>query len=126
MTDVTAAFWAARWRRLLDRPADAELRAARLGRDLLRWQALQHDIALGEAQPAHLPAQTAGQILTTLPGVAIVRAAEFSAHSLPIERWPTPEHLSSATARRPRPISPRPSPAAARSAAKGCPNTATG
>jgi transposase len=97
MTDATAAFWAARWRRLLDPPADAELRAARLGRDLLRWRALQHDIALGEAQLAELLAQTAGQILTTLPGVAIVRAAEFSAHTLPIERWPTPEHLYSAT-----------------------------
>jgi transposase len=97
MTDATAAFWAARWRRLLDPPADAELRAARLGRDLLRWRALQHDIALGEAQLAELLAQTAGQILTTLPGVAIVRAAEFSAYTLPIERWPTPEHLYSAT-----------------------------
>lgn len=97
MTDATAAFWAARWRRLLDPPADAELRAARLGRDLLRWQALQHDIALGEAQLGELLAQTAGQILTTLPGVAIVRAAEFSAYTLPIERWPTAEHLYSAT-----------------------------
>jgi transposase len=97
MTDATAAFWAARWRRLLDPPADAELRAARLGRDLLRFKALQHDIALGEAQLGELLAQTAGQILTTLPGVAIVRAAEFSAYTLPIERWPTAEHLYSAT-----------------------------
>jgi transposase len=97
VTDATAAFWAGRWTRLLDPPADAELRAARLARDLRRWQDLQHDIALAEAQLAELLAQTAGQILTTLPGVAIVRAAEFSAYTLPIERWATPEHLYSAT-----------------------------
>lgn len=97
MTDQTAWFWAQRWRRLLDPPADAELRAARLQRDLRRWQGLQHDIALAEVQLAQLLAQTAGQILTTLPGVAVVRAAEFSAYTLPIERWATPEHLYSAT-----------------------------
>jgi transposase len=71
MTCATAAFWAQRWKRLLAPPPDAELRAA-----------LE---------------QTPGQILTTLPGVAIVRAAAFSAYTLPIERWPTPEHLYSAT-----------------------------
>jgi transposase len=97
MTDATAAFWAGRWRRLLDPPADAELRAARLGRDLGRWKELQHDIVLADDQLTALLAQTAGQILTTLPGVAIVRAAEFSAYSLPVERWATPEHLYSAT-----------------------------
>jgi transposase len=97
MTDATAAFWAGRWRRLLDPPADAELRAARLGRDLGRWKELQHDIVLADDQLTALLAQTAGQILTTLPGVAIVRAAEISAYSLPVERWATPEHLYSAT-----------------------------
>jgi transposase len=97
MTDATAAFWAGRWRRLLDPPADAELRAARLGRDLGRWKELQHDIVLADDQLTAPLAQTAGQILTTLPGVAIVRAAEFSAYSLPVERWATPEHLYSAT-----------------------------
>jgi transposase len=35
--------------------------------------------------------------LTTLPGVAIVRAAVFSAYTLPIERRASPEHLFSAT-----------------------------
>jgi hypothetical protein len=119
MTDQTAAFWAARWRRLLDPPADAELRAARLQRDLRRWQGLQHDIALADDQLTALLAQTAGQILTTLPGVAVVRAAEFSAYTLPIERWPTPEHLYSAPDWPPRPISPRRSPGADGSAAKG-------
>jgi transposase len=69
MTEPTAAFWAARWKRLLPPPADAEL----------------------------LLAQTPGQVLTSLPGVAVVRAAAFSAFTLPIERWPTPEHLYSAT-----------------------------
>jgi transposase len=97
MTVATAEFWAGRWKRLLDPPADALLRAARLGRDLRRWQELQQDIVLAEHQLAGLLAETAGQILTTLPGVATVRAAEFSAYTLPIERWPTPEHLYSAT-----------------------------
>jgi transposase len=97
MTDATATFWAQRWRWLLAPPADAELRAARLGRDLRRWQDLQADIELADEQLAGLLEQTAGQILTTLPGVAVVRAAAFSAYTLPIERWPTPEHLYSAT-----------------------------
>jgi transposase len=97
MTDQTAAFWAGRWKRLLDPPPDAELRAARLGRDLRRWQDLGRDIALADDQLSALLAQTAGQILTTLPGVAAVRAAAFSAYTLPIERWPTAEHLYSAT-----------------------------
>jgi transposase len=97
MTDATAAFWAQRWKRLLDPPADAQLRAARLDRDLRRWQDLQADVALAEGQLAGRLEQTAGQILTTVPGVAIVRAAEFSAYTLPIERWPSPEHLYSAT-----------------------------
>jgi transposase len=97
MTDATAAFWSGRWKRLLAPPADAELRAARLGRDLRRWQDLQADIMLADEQLAGLLRQTPGQILTTLPGVAVVRAAAFSAYTLPIERWPTPEHLYSAT-----------------------------
>ena len=97
MTAATAGFWAERWKRLLDPPADAEPRAARLGGDLRRWQDLRDDIALTECQIEQLLATTAGQILTTLPGVATVRAAQFSAHTLPIERWPTPEHLYSAT-----------------------------
>jgi len=97
MTAATAAFWAARWKQLLAPPADAELRAQRLGRDLRRWQDLQIDIAATEAQLEVLLAQTGGQVLTTLPGVAVVRAAAFSAFTLPIERWPSPEHLYSAT-----------------------------
>jgi transposase len=97
MTDQTAAFWTGRWKRLLDPPPDAELRAARLRRDLRRWQDLGRDIALADDQLSALLAQTAGQILTTLPGVAAVRAAAFAAYTLPIERWPTAEHLYSAT-----------------------------
>lgn len=97
MTEATAAFWARRWQQLLAPPTDAELRAARLGRDLRRWQDLQRDIAVADEQLALQLAGTAGQILTTLPGVAAVRAAAFSAFTLPIERWPTPEHLYSAT-----------------------------
>lgn len=97
MTDATATFWAARWKRLLDPPADAEMRAARLGSDLRRWQDLRDDIALGEEQLAEILQRSDGQILTSMPGVAVVRAAAFSAFTLPIERWPTPEHLYSAT-----------------------------
>jgi transposase len=97
MTDETAAFWAGRWKRLLCPPVDAELRAARLGRDLRRWHELQHDIDVADDQLARLLADTPGQILTTLPGVASVRAAAFSAYTLPIDRWATPEHLYSAT-----------------------------
>jgi transposase len=41
--------------------------------------------------------QTDGQVLTSLPGVAVVRAAAFAAHSLPVERYPSAEHLYSAT-----------------------------
>jgi transposase len=97
LTAQTAEFWAQRWKQLLAPPADAQLRAARLGRDLRRWQHLQADIVEDERQLAELLALTHGQILTSLPGVAAVRAAAFSAFTLPIERWPTPEHLYSAT-----------------------------
>jgi transposase len=97
LTSTTAGFWVDRWRRLLPPPADAELRAERLGRDLARHQCLQADIAAVEIQLTRLLAATAGQILTTLPGVAVVRAASFAAHSLPIDRFPTAEHLYAAT-----------------------------
>jgi transposase len=97
LTDAIAAFWAARWRDCLAPPPDAELRALRLARDLDRFRALRDDIAFVDAQVATLLAAGAGQILTTLPGVATVRAAAFAAHTLPIERFPSPEHLYSAT-----------------------------
>jgi transposase len=97
LTEVNARFWAQRWKKLLAPPADAELRAQRLGRDVERWRGLHQDITALEHQLAELLAGTDGQILTTLPGVAVVRAAAFAAHTLPIERWPTPEHLYSAT-----------------------------
>lgn len=97
LTEPTARFWVDRWRRLLPPPADAELRAQRLGRDLARYQALQADIDAVQAQLARLLAATDGQVLTSLPGVAAVRAASFAAHSLPIARFPTPEHPYAAT-----------------------------
>jgi transposase len=58
---------------------------------------LQADTAAVEGQLAWLLLATPGQVLTSLPGVALVRAAAFAAHSLPIERFPTPERLYSAT-----------------------------
>lgn len=53
-------------------PHDAALRAEHLGRDLTRFQALQADIAALEGQLEALLAGTDGQVLTTLPGVAVV------------------------------------------------------
>jgi transposase len=97
LTKATAEFWVDRWRRLLAPPVDAELRAERLGRDLARHQRLQADITAVESQIGRLLAATAGQVLTTLPGVATVRAASLAAHSLPIARFPTAEHLYAAT-----------------------------
>jgi transposase len=97
LRDATAAFWAERWKQCLAPPADAELRAARLARDLDRFDALRADIAFVDGQLEQLLADSSGQILTSLPGVSTVRAAAFAAHSLPIERFPTPERLYSAT-----------------------------
>lgn len=97
LTEANARYWAERWRGLLPPPADADLRAERLSRDLRRWRALKDDIGHVEEQVVRLLAQTDGQILTTLPGVAEVRAAAFACHSLPIERFPSAEQLYSAT-----------------------------
>jgi transposase len=96
-TDADARYWADRWRGCLPAPHDAALRAERLGRDLARFQALQADIAALETQLETLLAGTDGQVLTTLPGVAVVRASAFAAFSLPIDRFPDAEHLYSAT-----------------------------
>ncbi len=46
---------------------------------------------------AVLMAGSDGQVLTTLPGVGTSRAAAFAAFSLPIARFPSAEHLYSAT-----------------------------
>jgi transposase len=97
LTDATAAFWAARWTACLPPPPDAELRAARLARDLERFESLREDVAFVEQQIARLLAPSRGQVLTTLPGVATVRAAAFAAHTLPVERFPNAEQLYSAT-----------------------------
>lgn len=93
----SASYWAQRWRQCLPPPSDAELRAERLTLDLQRLQALLRSLAATDAQTAALLAQTDGQVLTSLPGVAVVRAAAFAAHSLPIERYPKAEHLYSST-----------------------------
>ena len=90
LTQTTAQFWVDRWRRLLPPPADAELRGQRLGRDLARYQGLQADIAATEGQLTKLLATTDGQILTTLPGVAAVRAAAFAATACPSTGSPPP------------------------------------
>ena len=69
----------------------------RLGRDLDRYRRLRAEIDTLDVEVVALLAETDGQILTTLPGVASIRAAAFAAHSLPIERFPDAEHLYSAT-----------------------------
>lgn len=97
LTDAVARFWAERWKALLPGPADAELRARRLGRDLGRFRALQTDIAALDEQIAGLLAETAGEVLRSLPGVAAIRAATFAAFTLPVERFPSAEHLYAAT-----------------------------
>jgi transposase len=97
LTRATAEYWVGRWRGCLPPPADAEQRAARLGRDLARYRALLVDIAAQDREVEELLASTAGQILTSLPGVAAIRAAAFAVHSLPISRFPDAEHLYSAT-----------------------------
>ena len=97
LADRTARFWAQRWKQCLAPPPDAELRAARLGRDLDRFLALRADIAFVDEQLQPLLADSAGHVLTSLPGVSTVRAAAFAAYTLPVERFPTPEHLYSAT-----------------------------
>lgn len=97
LTTAHAQYWADRWRGCLPPPHDARERADRLGRDLNRFNALQEDIAALESDLDGLLARTDGQILTTMPGVAVIRAAGFAAHSLPISRFPDAEHLYSAT-----------------------------
>jgi len=93
-----ARYWAGRWKACLPPPPDATVRAERLGRSVARWQAIQADILAVEADIAVLLAATAGQVLTTLPGVGVIRAASFAAFSLPIERFPSAGHLYSAAA----------------------------
>jgi transposase len=97
LSDATATFWSTRWKGCLPPPADAGLRAARMGRDLARLDALREDIAFVDGQIERLLADSAGQILTSLPGVSTARAAAFAAHTLPVERFATPEALYSAT-----------------------------
>jgi transposase len=97
LTGSTAEYWAQRWRGCLPPPADAEQRARRLARDLERYRILRVDIAALDDEIAVVLANTDGQVLTSLPGVATLRAAAFAAHSLPISRFPDAEHLYSAT-----------------------------
>ena len=97
LTKAGADYWVQRWRDCLPPPPDAEQRAQRLGRDLERYRTLQTDIGVLEDEITVLLAGTDGQVLTSLPGVAVLRAGAFAAHSLPIARFPDAEHLYSAT-----------------------------
>jgi transposase len=97
VTKTDAQYWTDRWRGCLAPPRDAERRAQRLSRDLKRYQALCADIAVLDGEIAQLLASTDGQVLTSLPGVAVIRAAAFAAYSLPIDRFSDADHLYSAT-----------------------------
>jgi transposase len=97
LTAATADYWVTRWRQCLPPPADAAARARRLGHDLDRYRRLLADITEIDVEIGELLTVTDGQVLTTLPGVAAIRAAAFAAHSLPIQRFPSAEHLYSAT-----------------------------
>jgi transposase len=97
LTRANAEYWAKRWRACLAPPADSELRAQRLGLDLERLDLLLAALVTADDQLVALLARSHGHVLTSLPGVAAVRAAAFAAHSLPIERFPTAERLYSAT-----------------------------
>jgi transposase len=97
LTRATAEYWGARWRGCLPPPPDAEQYAARLDRDLDRYRALLLDIAVQDHEIEALLVGTDGHVLTSLPGVAAIRAAAFAAHSLPISRFPSAGHLYSAT-----------------------------
>ena len=97
LTAADAHYWSQRWKACLPPPADVEVRVARLARSIARWRQLNEDLEQVEADMSRLLALTDGQVLTTLPGVKDVRAACFSAFTLPIGRFPTAEHLYSAT-----------------------------
>lgn len=97
LTERDSQYWSARWKDCLPAPSDAAVRVERLARSVSRWRQLNADIVAVEADMARLLARTDGQVLTTLPGVKEVRAACFSAFTLPIARFPTAEHLYSAT-----------------------------
>jgi transposase len=97
LTANDAKYWSERWKSCLPAPADAKTRIQRLTGSVSRWRQMSADIVAVEADMERLLALTAGQVLTTLPGVKTVRAACFSAFTLPIERFPTAEHLYSAT-----------------------------
>src|SRR3954454_7099282 len=97
LTTANAGYWVERWKGCLAPPADAAARAVRLGRDLQRYHLLRADIAALDTEIEALLVGTEGQVLTSLPGVATLRAAAFAAHSLPIARFPDAEHLYSAT-----------------------------
>ena len=92
LTKANADYWIGRWRGCLPAPPDAEQRAPRLGRDLKLYRTMQADIAVLEEEIKVLLAGTDGQVLTSLPGVAVSRAAAFAVHRLPIVRFPDAEH----------------------------------
>ncbi|BEP16558.1 hypothetical protein acdb102_48690 [Acidothermaceae bacterium B102] len=97
LTDTDARFWAARWKDCLPPAGDTATAAARLGRAVARWRALNADIDFVDAEIEVLLAGTEGHVLTSLPGVKASRAGAFAAFSMPIDRFGDAEHLYSAT-----------------------------
>jgi transposase len=78
-------------------PARRSGAGERLGRSVARWNTIHADVLAVETTIQTLLASTAGQVLTSLPGVGVIRAATFAAFSLPIERFPSAGQLYSAT-----------------------------
>jgi hypothetical protein len=78
-----------RWRGCLP-PVDADQRAHRLARDLDRYRRLRDDIEAIDLEVVALLAETNGQILTTLPGVASTRAAASPRTAFRSRDLPTP------------------------------------
>lgn len=67
LTDATAKFWADRWKQCLAPAPDADLRAARLARDLDPFDALRTDIVFVDGQLEALLADSTGRSSRACP-----------------------------------------------------------
>ena len=94
-------------------------------RDLARFDALREDIAFLEGQIEPLLADSAGQILTSLPGVWTSARQRSPRTRCPSSASRPRNSSTPPPASRPPAISPPPSAAAAESHAPACPSTAT-
>jgi transposase len=96
-TKATARSWADRWRRLLPHRLTPTCGPSGWVVTLPATSSCRPTSPPQRARPPGCWRRLPGQVLTTLPGVAVVRAASFAAHSLPIQRFPTAEQPYAAT-----------------------------